>query len=138
MTCGCKTAVHKHVHAHLCCSIGIQQCKVYSCAYLYLIIFLSNCVSVCLSVCLSVCQSVWLSVCLSVWLSVCLSVCQYLRGEGGSDQSTVSTEDSSFSLEEDEEEMELSDFEQNWDIYLTALLCVLLVVIIRWKSNSTY
>ena len=77
----------------------------------------SNCVSVCLSVCLSV------------------SVSQYLRGEGGSDQSTVSTEDSSFSLEEDEEEVELSDFEQNWDIYLTALLCVLLVVIIRWRRR---
>ena len=73
------------------------------------------------------------SLCLSVCWSV--SVCQYLRGEGGSDQSTISTEDSSFSLEEDEEGVELSDFEQNWDIYLTALLCVLLVVIIRWRRR---
>ena len=88
------------------------------CAYLHLIFF-SLCVCFCLSVC----------------VSVCISVCQYLRGEGGSDQNTVSTEDSSFSLEEDEEEVELSDFEQNWDIYLTALLCVLLVVIIRWRRR---
>ena len=59
-------------------------------------------------------------------LPPCIS--QYFKGSD-TDQGTPPSPGS------EEEHTEESNFGDNWDLYLTAVLCVLLVVVIRWRRR---